>query len=118
MAALEPADTVSSLVVPGATIDEIVGAQAVIREQLGVPVNHFVYPTGTFDEASERLVKQTYRTARLWQEHPRPLPAPPYEYITESTNPYRLNGINISAKMSFDDFRAVIEGAEKGTGPT
>ena len=81
-------------------VDEIVGAQGVIRERLGVPADHFVYPTGTFDTASERLVKQTYRTARLWQENPRPPPAFPYEYVTGSSDPYRLSGINISAKMS------------------
>jgi len=96
-------------------IDEIGGAQAIIREKLGVPADHFAYPAGSCDDVSERCVKHYYRTARLWHEERRPPPAVQYQYVTGGTDVYRLNGINISAKLSFDNFGAVLEGAKNGT---
>ena len=36
----------------------------------------------------------------------------PYEYVTGQTDAYRLNGININARLSFDDFRAVLDGTK------
>jgi len=93
-------------------IDELGGAQAVLREKFGVPADHFAYPTGTSDQEAERWVRKFYRTARLWQEERRPPPAEPYEYVTGQTDAYRLNGININARLGFDKFRAVLDGSK------
>ena len=84
-------------------MDELAGAQEDIRRHLGVKPETFAYPVGSWNEQLEGMVKRLYRSARLWQE------TGPWQYVTRITSPYRLVGVNISAKMTFEDFR---KGAE------
>lgn len=92
-------------------IDEIAGSQEVIRRVLGVSCDHFAYPSGSIDEASDALVRQYYQTARLWQVHQNLPPAPAYEWTTDRTDPFRLYGINVNAMMSMEHFRKVVDPA-------
>ncbi len=86
-------------------LDELHGSQEEIEHRLGVLVEHFAYPGGSWNKRVEQLVKRFYRTARLWRENS------PWKYTTRKTYPYRLEAINISARMSFQEFRRIIEGA-------
>ena len=92
-------------------IDEVAGSQEVIRRMLGVKCDNFSYPVGTIDEAADTLVRQYYKTARLWQEHPQPPPAPTYERVTRHTDPHRLFGINVNVMTSFERFQEIVDSA-------
>jgi len=56
------------------------------------------------------MVKPVYRTARLWRMEL------PWRYNGRETNPYRLLGVHISAKLSFDEFQKGLEQALSGSG--
>ena len=93
-------------------LEEIAESQVILRKRLGISAGHFAYPGGTFDESAERVVKEFYRTARLWQEY-RYGPPPACEYVTRQSDPYRLMGINISVKSSFAEFQEIVEGGAR-----
>ena len=90
-------------------IDEIEGSQDVIRRRLGVEVDHFAYPSGTVDETADTLVRQYYKTARVWQDQPQAPPAAGYEYVNVMTDPHLLGCVHMSARMSLEQFRAAVE---------
>ena len=68
------------------------------------PVN-FAYPVGSWDERVEGIVKEVFGTARLWSAFSEPV------YNTRSTDRYRLEANNISAQVSFEHFRRIVDGS-------
>ena len=87
---------------------EIKGAREEIEARMGAPVEHFAYPVGGVNEAVERIVKETYRSARLWS------PGNDPKYSTRQTDPYRFEANNICAHLSFDEFKRLVDGALDG----
>ena len=73
-----------------------------IKENLGVDVPNFAYPTGNWSEQVEPIVKKYYRTARLWQNDFS------LKFNTKQTDPYRLLAMNISMQTPDNSFRTIL----------
>ena len=84
---------------------EVKGSQEEIAEHLGEKPLHFCYPGGSYNERSEQIVMQYYRTARIWAPHSF------YVYNDPRTNPYRLKSSNISEQVPFDAFKELVDSA-------
>jgi len=84
---------------------EIAGSREEIEGRLGGPVEWFAYPVGLWTEEVEGIVKGSFRTARHWSEKGEAV------YNTRATNPYRLGANNINARVGFEDFTGILDGA-------
>ena len=84
-------------------MDELEGSKEDIRRHLGIEAKAFAYPEGDADARVERMVRRVYKSARLWRE------MGVWQYVTLATNRYRLMGNNVSAKISFEQFRLGVE---------
>ena len=85
---------------------ELVRCQVDLEQNLGVHARHFAYPNGSWNERTEQIVKQVYKTSRLFFVQGK------VEYICKDTDPYRLPTMNISYQVSFDDFKRIVERSE------
>ncbi|MFH0965366.1 MAG: polysaccharide deacetylase family protein [Planctomycetota bacterium] len=91
---------------PREVAEELLGCQEEIARHLGETPAHFAYPAGSWNAEVETLVKRWYRTARLWS------PDPSAVYNTRTTDPYRLQAINVSAQLPFETFKEIVLAAE------
>ena len=82
---------------------ELRGGRDEIAANLGTSPVHFAYPVGLWNEEIERMVKEYFDAARLWE-----VPGGP-AYNTRATDAYRLRCNNISAHVSFDQFRRIVD---------
>lgn len=85
---------------------ELVRGQLDIEKNLGVTARHFTYPSRSWSERAEMLVKQVYDSARLFQTFGRA------GYLTNDIDPYRLPTMNINYLLPFGDFVCLVEGRQ------
>ena len=84
---------------------EIEGGREEIDARLEQLTKYFAYPRGCWNREVERLVKRSHLNARDWHLFEKP------EYNTPDTDPYRIAVNNVSAHMSLDVFRSIVDGA-------
>ena len=82
---------------------ELVRGRVDIETNLGIQADHFAYPNGSWNEHVEGLVKQVYRSARLFHAEG------PVRYITGGTDAFRLPTMNIGYQISFESFRKIVD---------
>jgi len=81
---------------------EMIGCAEMIKRRLGIDAPNFAYPQGDWREEVEQIVKRHCRTARHWN------PEGLVEYNTTRTNPHRLQAINISMRVTDEQFRGIL----------
>ena len=88
---------------------ELTESRRIVAEKIGIDAPYFPYPHGRWNHGVEAMVKAVYRTAMphwLLDMSPEEWPM-----VTETTNPYRLTGINVAQTMSFETFCKIVDGA-------
>lgn len=93
---------------PEKCLTELIDSRQEIEAKLNISVASVVYPAGNWSAGVERTVKDHYQSAGGygWSS----FSAVPL-YNTAETDPYRLTSNNISAQLSLDEFRAVVDAA-------
>lgn len=86
-------------------VREIEEAREEMDAALDQKTEHFAYPVGSWNQDVETIVQQNHKSARHWDTSAAPV------YVTRETSPYRVPAINISAHVSFAEFRTIIDTA-------
>ena len=81
-----------------------------VQKRLGLRLTNFIYPAGRYNDRVEGLVRQHYRSARLWSADAIIREGP--VYVEPETDIYHLPSVNISMHLPSEKFRAILEMGE------
>lgn len=73
------------------------------REHLGFAPDHFAYPSGSRNDASDRILSRYYKSLRLWH-FDWPIR---WSFTDRATSPLSIECQNIDVRVSFEDFKRI-----------